>query len=282
MTLKIPGGFQLGKETGKLIARQDILKFGNFNLNIIEAAGVPRGQHEEGTLFFNGFDRKLYLAYDYKKGNTPDLLWYKFNDNAQDFSSGQKTNGTLAGSPVFVAGQHGNAITLDATDDKVTIVSAMGLDFAADWTFSYWIKLGGATWADGDKVYLLTRFKDANEYFEIYLQHDSGNASIKMKVRWNNGAGETIEQVTTVIDNGVDNWVYVHYSHDTSANIITGRIKDDSGEAGRDEAATLPAIAFTTEDFEIGFSNVDSSFGDQSVLIDSLKIFQEIKAQLQE
>ena len=64
---------------------------------------------------------------------------YGFNGNAND-SSGKGRNGTLAGNPAYVTGVDGNAISLDGTDDHVTVNGYKGVTGTSARTVSAWIK----------------------------------------------------------------------------------------------------------------------------------------------
>lgn len=259
------------KDREKTIFRQDILKFFDFNLEIIQAPGPPVNQYEAGTLFYNGSDQKLYLATNYKILNTPDLLWFKFNGNAQDFSTGARYDGTITSS-LFTTGKYGTAIILDAIDDKVEIPANMGFVMNNDWTISMWIKITAGGIAN-DRIYLLERYKDANEYFYIYLNQTAGG-HYNLICKYDNGGGEqTITLATTIILLAdVGDWAHIVISQDTSAN-ITQYIRSDGYL--QDSGADLPdAVSFLgTETYNMGYSNKTTSFGDVVAYIDDFKIY---------
>ncbi len=269
----------IGQRGGlNLVVRQDSLLFQDFNMEIIQAAGAPVGEYEQGSMFLNARDAKLYLAANYKIANTPDLLWYKFNENAQDFSSGQKANGTVTSSTYtsIPNGKYRQAINLDGTDDKVEIPAAMGLDWDSDWTISFWINID-ATYINGQEIYILERFKDADEY--IYFTFEGAVGTAILRLRYANGGGET--EVTSIQISGASfgTWVFVHLSHDTSANNIETVWIDAAGNvtANNTNAASIPNIAFTTEVFNIGRNDKNASFGDNAFILDDLKIFNEFR-----
>ena len=276
MALQIPG-FQVMEQRarGKLIARQDILKFENFNLELIQAAGVPQGQHEVGSLFFNGADRKLYLATDYKILNTPSLAWYKFNDNAQDFIS--RNNGTVTSS-TYSTGKYGTAINFDGTDDKVVIPAAMNLSWSTDWTMSFWIKMPTAM-DDNEELNILERYKDADEYCYLVARGSGTPATIiNFYLVFNNTGGEAEEVVAQVTGAWQDTFIFVMIAHDTSANETHFAVKVGAAENANDNATvSIPAIAFTTEDFEMGRNQAKGNFGDEAYLIDDFKIWNEFR-----
>ncbi|MFQ5470331.1 MAG: DUF2341 domain-containing protein [Gammaproteobacteria bacterium] len=72
-------------------------------------------------------------------GTTPNTvgLW-KLEENAQD-SSANGNDGVLNNGPVFVAGQYGQAISLDGVDDSVNLGSGAGLNIAGDITVEAWV-----------------------------------------------------------------------------------------------------------------------------------------------
>jgi hypothetical protein len=70
------------------------------------------------------YDRQLITPVD--PGTSGLQAQYEFEGNAND-SSGKGRNGTVQGGPLFVAGQSGQAISLDGTDDYVTITGYKGI-----------------------------------------------------------------------------------------------------------------------------------------------------------
>ena len=71
--------------------------------------------------------------------------WWQFENNVLD-SSGNANNGTPTGTPTYVAGRVGQAISLNGTTQYVTVADAASLDLTTGMTLSTWIKPGvGAT-----------------------------------------------------------------------------------------------------------------------------------------
>jgi hypothetical protein len=92
----------------------------------IERIGTLGGQ---GMILLDGvrlysYDRQLTTPVD--PGTANLQAQYQFEGNAND-SSGKGRNGTVMGGPLFVAGQAGQAISLDGTDDYVTITGYKGI-----------------------------------------------------------------------------------------------------------------------------------------------------------
>ena len=269
-----------GKERNKIF-RQDILKFFDFNLQIIQAPGPPVGQHETGTLFFNGEDQKLYLATNYKILNTPDLLWYKLNGNAQDFSKGARTDGTITSS-LFTTGKYGTAINFDGVDDKVVIPTAMGLNWDQDWTMSFWIKVPTAI-ANGEEINILEQYIDATHYFYLVCRASgTPTTTLSFFYHFNTGGGDLSEVGVNLINSWQDTFVFVTMAHDNSANKINGGNKIGTvEETDTNTTASLPDVGFTTEDFEMGRNQAKGDFGDSPYVIDDFKIFNTFRDPIQ-
>ncbi len=272
MTLQIPGLQTIGQRAGsKLLVRQDSLKFVNFNMEIIQTAGAPVGDYEEGSMFLNTKDFKLYTSTNFKISHTPDLVWYKLNaitgTNIADFSPVTKYVGTAVGSPALTAGKYGNAVIFDGTDDKVTIDNSMPFSFSSDWDIAFWVYINEATPVNGDNVYIFQRYIDATHYFRFYIEYQAG--SYAPYISYNSGGGDVEQHGNRSLPPNV--WIHISISHNTSGNAITYR---KNGETGGDTAVlNAPALGFTTEDFEIGKCQVDSSFGDSPMWLDDFKLW---------
>ena len=55
-------------------------------------------------------------------------------------SSASGNNGTIAGNPTWVAGQHGQAIRFDGTGDYATVPDSASLDISSAITMAAWVK----------------------------------------------------------------------------------------------------------------------------------------------
>ena len=243
----------------KLIVRQDSLFFRDFNMQIIQSSGVPVGNYEEGSMLMNKVDAKLYMPVNIAAFATPSELYLKFDSNSKDYS-GNKILTTEDG-VTYVAGKYQKAINFDGVNDKLTIDASMGMAFNTDWTISFWIYPTGTN-------YIIERYKDGNEYF--YMKVDAGTVFLL----WNNGAGESMTGVPV----DLNEWNFVHFTHDNSANFIkkTTWSATSSFEASHAAGKDLPNIPFTTEDFELGRSQVAGSFGD-AYKLDDLKIWSSYR-----
>ena len=182
----------IGQRGGlNLVVRQDSLFFRDFNMKIIQSAGAPVGNYEEGSMLLNTKDLNLYIATNFKTTQIPSKVWYKLNTGGttvKDFS-GNKFEGTLAGSPVFSTGKYGNGITFDGSDDKIAIDTSSAISFNADWTWEGWVKIP-ADATPGTKLFLISRRKGAVEHFTMWIDITAG-PDAKVKIRWQNGGGST-------------------------------------------------------------------------------------------
>ena len=73
--------------------------------------------------------------FSFKIGKAKIKAWYKFNNNANDFS-GNDYHGNLVGNPVFRAGKIGNALKLDGNNDAVEVPFIISEKFS----IAFWIK----------------------------------------------------------------------------------------------------------------------------------------------
>lgn len=271
MPLQLPGLPEIFKKRSSIF-RTELFKFAE--LNIKNTTGAPVGQWEEGTMFANLFDKFLYVSTNYKRTDTPSVLWLKFNGNVQDYSSKSgKTQCTTSGSPNYNTGKYGNGIEIDGSDDKLTL-TGMGVYLAdsptSELSFSFWIKPEVSV-TSGQKIYIFECYKDANNFFLIYFEKTANLTDPTMVVWWNKegnsgggtfGAGERIAE-------GV--WNHVHIRAHPNGNVKMQINKQSTESQTSGEAGDLPI--FTTEDATIGYSEKDTSFGDYQYTLDSLKIW---------
>jgi hypothetical protein len=89
----------------------------------------------------------------HKEGNM--VAWFKFDEGtgtAAADSSGNNNGGTLVGSPAWVDGFDGKALQFNNTDKTVEIASFSGINAAAEFSVSAWVKvasMGTAATEDG-------------------------------------------------------------------------------------------------------------------------------------
>ncbi|HUV64187.1 MAG TPA: LamG domain-containing protein, partial [Sedimentisphaerales bacterium] len=190
-----------------------------------ERIGTIGGQ---GMILLDGirlysYDRQLVTPVD---PSTAGLqAQYQFEGNTND-SSGKGRNGTIQGGPLFVAGQVGQAISLDGIDDCVSIAGYKGIlaDAAGvqhAFTLSAWIKttingtiIAWGTNAGGQRM-------DFRVDTVLRVEHGSGN------IRGTNGPSLLDDQwhhvAATVPDAGriMDVRLYVDGADVTAASTTT-------------------------------------------------------------
>lgn len=245
------------------VLRTDIIKFAD-DIQLITTAGPPKGQWELGTLFFNNDDKKLYASANYRNNNLPESAWYKFDGNTQDFSGNLK-HGTLTGGS-YEAGKYSKSLKFDGTDDKLELPATLFTDIENGFQFNFWINLS-ATFANGDEVYILERYVDATHFFLLSI---TGNATPKgqIRLRFDNDAGAAKDQTYTT-EISLNTWINI-----TIVNVGSSTTRIYVNGVGESQAiGAIASTGFTTELYEIGRSQKDSSFGDNSFRIDSLKFW---------
>ncbi|MBL7185238.1 MAG: discoidin domain-containing protein [Phycisphaerae bacterium] len=118
------------------------------------------------------YDRQLITPVDL--GAVGLQAHYEFEGNTND-SSGNARNGTAMGSPVFVAGKAGQAISFNGINDYVNIDGYKGISGAQAFTVAAWIKTG----ADGEIITWGTNAGTQRLSFRvdtvIRVEHGSGN-----------------------------------------------------------------------------------------------------------
>ncbi len=267
MGLNLPGlKTGIGQRAGgKLIVKQDSLMFRDFNMEIVDSAGPPIGKYELGALFYNTADLKMYISANFKAQNLPTGAWYKFNSNVTDFS-GNKNSATLTGGS-YEAGIHQKALKIDGVNDKLEITAPTEGAGADHGVFSAWIKLP-ADWANGEIVYLVERYKDANNYYLVSIIGNGIAGLIRTFIKKSGEAEDVFSFNTIQITR--DTWTYIelNFGNGRGLSFFT-----DGNIQSHDVGYTLPT--FTTETQDIGFSQEKSSFGSQDFLIDDLKIWLE-------
>ncbi len=278
MVIQFPGLQIIGQRSGqRLIVRQDSLRFADFNMQIVQQAGAPVGQYEEGSMFINAKDKKMYFVMNYKFAHTPDLLWLKCNainsNLVQDYSTGQHVVTTATSATIVDAGAFKKAINFDATNDKLVIDNTLGMSVNTDWAVGFYAKIPVIPSNNADKAYIFERYVDATHWFRIYFEYLTPSSFTNLKVAYQDGGGVTIvtgSNNSQYKDAQIGTWVHFLLSHDTSDNRI--HFYKDGGAQGL-QVATIPNITFGTEDYEVGRSQVDSSFGDFVIQLDEIKIW---------
>ena len=103
-----------------------------------EKTGATGGS---GTVLID--DIRLYriappIAVPTDPGTEALVAYYAFENNAND-SSGNNLNGTIVGTPAYVAGITGMALSLDGVDDHIDCGSSASFDITEQITLSVWV-----------------------------------------------------------------------------------------------------------------------------------------------
>lgn len=246
------------------IFRTDIFKFPEINL--ITASGVPVGQWPIGSMFFNSADNLLYVSTNYKANNLPSVAWYKLNGNITDFS-GNANGITLTGGN-YITGFYGKGLEIDGVNDKVEIEAQAFTQNNYDITWGFYLKLP-TDWANGDTAYIYERYVNAINYITISIE-GNGADNGQFRVRRRRGAAGTDNTlITEEIIPGSFIACYFRLSGTTSQVGV--------GAVGEQINYAWSSTAYTNETEDIGYSQLDSSFGNQDIQIDELKIWSPRK-----
>ncbi len=173
-----------------------------------EASMTPGGS---GLVFFDDISLYPYsrqLATPADPGSANLVAHYEFEGTTND-SSGSGLNGTAMGSPTFVAGKVGQAISLSGLNDFVEITGYKGILGPNAFSITAWIK---TTYIGDDPqeiVYYGTHSDGQRCEFRV---HTNG------RIRMGNGAGQA-EGLTAVTDGG---W------HHVAATIIENATNSSS------------------------------------------------------
>lgn len=271
MAIVLPGAPDFfGKNSLGSTFRTDIFKF--RDLNLVTEAGAPVGQFDKGALFANLADYKLYLSVNYKEDYTPDVAWYKFDGSGND-SSGNGYTATMS-NITYPTGKYSNAALLNGTDGKITLsgadINIQPLADSTEPTISFWIKFSGIE-TPGDEVFVLERYTDANNYLRIGIKNQAGVYGVNFK--WNTPTGG-IDTTDTTVPLEADTWTHIIFMGTDEATSTLHNLYINGGAETGFSAAQDPGPAFVgDEDWTIGYSTLDSSYGDGSFMIDDLKIW---------
>jgi len=146
------------------------------------------------------------------------VLWLPFDENsdctANDLSQ-YNNDGTLkpdcpTNSPVWTAGNFGNALSFDGNDDYVEVPSSTSLDITDAITMEAWVKLnsgGSDTWYD-----IIRR----STGYEISVSRDSGIIEIAL----NDGSWHWYDSVHSINRDG-STWYHIAVTWEK----VTGKVK---------------------------------------------------------
>ncbi len=142
-------------------------------------------------------------------------VWLRLNEtsgtSATD-SSGNGANGTLVNGPTWAAGQNGNGVNLDGTNDHVTLPSTGLANFTSGLTISLWAKV--------DNVTDYARFVDigvGQSNQNIWLGRVGTTTNLGFKV-YNGTAGGT--QVTAAGAISTGTWQHFAVTQTSSGSVV--------------------------------------------------------------
>lgn len=108
---------------------------------------------------------------------TTGLVTYLNLDGNANDSSGNNNNGTLLNSPTFVTGKVGQAISLNGTNQQITILASPTLNIVNDITIAGWLN---PTINPSSNRRLITKYVDANNAYQIAIKAITG----QIMTRW--------------------------------------------------------------------------------------------------
>ena len=190
--------------------------------------------------------------------------WYQFENNASD-SSGNDNNGTENGFPVYAAGRpgYGQAISLDAADDYVSLPIGSQIASLGSCSFASWVdfsNLGG----DWQRIF---DFGSGTDRYLFLCPRVGADGAIRFAIK-PSGAGEQIVDTSTWLASG---WHHIAVTID--ADNTTASIYLDGTDIGENTAVTLtPSDIGATNQNWLGRSQYAAD-GYYNGLLDDFRIY---------
>ncbi|MBN1515658.1 hypothetical protein JXA32_03710 [Candidatus Sumerlaeota bacterium] len=190
----------------------------------VSEAGALTGIPAEGCLGPNQFTVRVTDRDGNSADATLDILinepmlvpLYKFDGDAND-SSGKNFNGTECGTPTYVEGVDGQALSLDADDDYILLPKDAAK--SDDLTIAAWVYWeGGAAWQR-----IMDFGNGTGEY--LFLTPRSAGGTLRFGMRTVGGGEQTLNADRALSD---QQWVHVAVtlSDDTGKLYVNGQVVD--------------------------------------------------------
>jgi hypothetical protein len=137
---------------------------------------------------------------------------YLFENNVRDTQSGN--NPLVYGTPKYVDGKSGKALSFDGTDDYLALPGRLG--DSNDFSFAAWVKWnGGNNW---QRIFDLGSGQASN----MFLTPKSGGNTLRFAIKYNNGTEQQLNGTTLTA--GVWTHVAVTISGDTGKLFVNGSL----------------------------------------------------------
>ena len=258
----------IGKKVGeKLLAKQDILSFTSASLRMVNSPGPPIGKYNHGDFFLNGADRKLYFQVNHKLAHMPTLAWYKCNSVTDDelIDNVLAKTGTISG-PTLGTGKYGRCLSFDGVNDKVTLPDDLHVDENSTWNFSCWVYF--PNWDIDDRIYLFERYVDFNHFFKLYIREENlRKAYLYFQYRDGTHSEDNYMQAGWMEPG---NWYHISISY--SGSVFRATV---NGGSQRNLTLAVEPMGFTTEEYNLGYSTLNTSYGTTDFLMDGIKVWNE-------
>ena len=207
----------------------------------------------------------LEVTYSAQAPGSPPKVYLKFDESSGTTaldSSGNGWNGTLVNGPAWVAGKVNNAVSLDGTNDYVTmpagVVSTLG-----DFTISAWVKLTTVgTWAR-----IFDFGTSQTNYMFLTTSSNSNPSKVRFAIRTPAVAEEAIEGIPTP---AISTGTWTHFAVSISGS--TGTLYVNGTVVGTNSAMTLkPSSLGSTNLNYIGKSQFTNPY--LNGLVDEFQIY---------